>query len=136
MTFNLHFILSAAGTFVFDFRHRTCPCDTERCSPVTAVPKCPCGFPEEFTAHLCRGQSASDHPVQVPELLPVLLLLPCSPLLWEHHSGEQGRCEGGDDTQRQPRAAGTLQDLSQGSREGGREAAGSDPPYEVEAARG
>lgn len=41
----------------------------------------------------------------------------------------RGGCEAGDDTQRQPRAAGTLQDLSQGSREGVREAAGSDPPY-------
>lgn len=36
----------------------------------------------------------------------------------------RGGCEAGDDTQRQPRAAGTLQDLSQGSREGVREAAG------------
>lgn len=105
-------------------------------SPTTAGPERPRECPEEFPARLCWGQSASDHPPQLPELLPTLLLFssfPAPPLPQEQ--GEQGSVEGGADTQT-PRDSPGLQemkspqDLGQGSREGFREAAGSGPPSE------
>lgn len=91
-------------------------------SPTTAGPERPRECPEEFPARLCWGQSASDHPAQLPELLPTPLLLssfPAPPLPQEQ--GEQGSVEGGADTQT-PRDSPGLQemkspqDLGQGSR--------------------
>lgn len=144
MIFNSHFAFKPCRNFCFQFPFSPGSAVLPRDTELQPWHRCPQPLPAP-SAHVnalksslpvSAGVSASDHPPQLPELLPTPLLLssfPAPPLPQEQ--GEQGSVEGGADTQT-PRDSPGLQemkspqDLSQGSGEGFREAARSGPPSE------